>query len=163
VNEKKKESMKKLLFLGLFLLSACAYNAPVKLTDNEKDKVIEQLIATKDFLGIFRRIREVGDPFQRGGPPRVSRAATAYIKACCAKKEDAFKLLRSNGFKISDQPIKIKPEYRALGIDEAYSAETSAHPILRGPLLGVRKYRVVLYLKNSEVQNVLALVETDTI
>lgn len=153
-------------FLVPFVIAFVSLSGLVIYASENKDKTVEQFIASDDFFGMFKQARKYNEPENKNVYP-LSAAVTQYLNFCCPDRDSALALLRREGFEISKNIVDagagggIKYDYREQGYDEVYLAEKYTNFRVFYPVW--TENRVVLYMKNGSFVKIVASTYRDAL
>jgi len=143
---------------------SCSMTASSKqLSDIEKNHIVRKLIEDKDFIGIFRKSRQIGTQHRDGGDNYlVSDAVMAYLQTGYLERDKAIQLLEDNGFKVHTGGVFVprpsRPDDKPY--EERVEGSRRAKPV---NFYVWETFRVFLYLQDGKVDRVLAHAYTDAL
>jgi hypothetical protein len=169
--------------LSIFLLLSCAshvgsvqggtdyrthgsgdYLAPAdaqSTADANRDRLVEKLIARKDFMGLFENSEKIGSRSKPGAPIYITKAVEAYLDICCRQRDALVQMLREQGFKVLEgipyNKSRAPFDQKQLVYDEIVSINLSKP----GPMIFRTIYRARFYISKGQVVLVWAYTATD--
>ena len=156
------------IFSCIFLLSFIAGCTALPANSQNaslqgKEKIVEELIGHKNFIGIFKRADEL---YQNHPTPDqaldISGSVRAYLEANARSGPKIYALLKDNGFEAvyRDSPDKIPPTvmckilYRCDEVVSGYKNAATLHPYV------TKTYDLHIEIKNGTISQVSAHVRT---
>ncbi len=113
-----------------------------------KDALVQELIAKKDFIGLFDNSEKIGVRPTPGEPLYVTGAVKAYLNQHGNKSHDVLQLLKESGFRAGE--YLARRDYRpADNPNLIYDRVIGGSKTAMGPLIFTTEYRAAFYYRGD--------------